>query len=583
MDVELSFPKNGEFEVRDKDRRDISNFGKGLARISENITFLCQWISNRYPGKGMTIASMSSTTREADWENTITPRSRPPSSASRKSSLPQAQRHTPQPITPQPILPRTSGPGQSVFAISAPANHKSQYLNNQLPYPDPNHFVNYHPPPAPSFTFPVAPVNPAVARVIHENVLPIPYPTNSSQSVPWTPPPPPPPPPQSYQPQQPPYPQQPQQQQQPAPTPMDNTPEYVPPPSKSVRGVKRGTTRGRGSRKPRVKVEAPDTGDVSIVTSTPTGGRGSGRGRGRGGRANRGGRPRGSRAGASSTRGTKRKREDDDEKNDSDVSEIITPLPTQSRSGRKIIQPNNFSPIVIDLESKAPAAATTTSRSNPEVEITAIRETTKRKGKKRSSGPGEASVCKNCTRGHSPASNMIVFCDGCNGAWHQFCHDPPISPEVIRIEEQEWYCADCLVLREEKAHTEGKVSAETLSLVEKRRYLQSLTPANLVSLLLHATVLHPDLPIFATPFGGPLPEKPKRPITYFVDPTAPVVEEEDDLYPDSEVLPYPKAGNGVPLPLEKDCLELLIDEDVGVYSHVWDWREKGLTCNGDVF
>lgn len=61
------------------------------------------------------------------------------------------------------------------------------------------------------------------------------------------------------------------------------------------------------------------------------------------------------------------------------------------------------------------------------------------------------------------------------------------------------------------------------------------------------------------------------------------MEEEDDLYPDSEVLPYPKAGNGVPLPLEKDCLELLIDEDVGVYSHVWDWREKGLTCNGDVF
>ncbi|KAL8709396.1 MAG: hypothetical protein Q9225_007456 [Loekoesia sp. 1 TL-2023] len=511
---------------------------------------------------------MSATTEESDWEVTIIPQSRQPRSNSQSSSLPKGQPR----VTPQPILPRTDGPGQSVFAISAPENHRLQISRNQvppIPRPDLIRFVNQFAPPAPSFTTPVAPVNPAVARVIHENAPPPPppppsYPTASTVPPPWNPPPQ--------------YPQQ-----QPAPIPMDITPEYVPPASRSIRGVRRGTARGRGGRKPKIKVEPPDTGDTFIITSTPMGGRGSGRARGRGGRVNRGGRPRGSRAGTSSARGVKRKREEDDEKDDSDVSEIITPLPTQSRSGRRIIHVTNFSPVVIDLEAEASPPVSRTPAKAPTSTTTAT-EATNGKAKKRFSRPGEASVCKNCGRGHSPASNMIVFCDGCNGPWHQFCHDPPISSEVIRIEEQEWYCADCQILREEKVHTEGKVSAEALSLVEKRRYLQSLPAANLVSLLLHSTILHPDLPIFATPFGGPLPEKPKRPITHFVDPTAPAEEDDEsyDLYPDSEMLPYPKAGNGVSLPLEKDYLMLLIDGDVSVYSHVWDWKERGLDCNGEV-
>ncbi|KAL9600692.1 MAG: hypothetical protein Q9219_003022 [cf. Caloplaca sp. 3 TL-2023] len=364
--------------------------------------------------------------------------------------------------------------------------------------------------------------------------------------------------------------------QQPASVQMEPAQEYQTPPSRSIRGVKRGTTSGRGGRKPRIKVETPDTGDVSITAITPVGNRGTGPGRARGGRAsrgNRGGRPRGSRAGASSARSVKRKREDDDEKNDSDVSEIITPLPTQSRSGRKITHATNFSPIVIDLEEKTGVSTARTAAKPPALPAEA-RETAKGKGKKRSTGPGEASVCKNCGRGYSPVSNMIVFCDGCNGPWHQFCHDPPISTEVIRIVEQEWFCADCQILREEKVHAEGKVSAEALGLVEKRRYLQSLPTTTLVHLLLHSAILHPDLPIFATPFGGPLPEKPKKPITHFVDPTAPVDEEDEsyDLYPDSELFPYPKSGNGVLLPSIYSNLKLLVDGDSKVFSHKRHWE-----------
>ena len=86
------------------------------------------------------------------------------------------------------------------------------------------------------------------------------------------------------------------------------------------------------------------------------------------------------------------------------------------------------------------------------------------------------------------------------------------------------------------------------------------------------------MPIFATPSGGPVPERPRRPITHYVDPTAPVEEEDEsyDLYPDSETLPYPKAGNGIPLPPESEDLDLLIDEDVKVYSHVWNWKKSDL-------
>ncbi|KAL8825369.1 MAG: hypothetical protein Q9170_007819 [Blastenia crenularia] len=503
---------------------------------------------------------MSSTTEDSDWEVTVIPRSRQPSSTSQGSSLPKGQLRG----TPQPIFPRTSGPGQSVFAISTTVDYRLQEPKNEATNhpPDYIHFPKPIPPAAPSFTTPVTPitpVNPVVARLIRGHVPPLPLSPNPTANDP----------PPSWN--------TPLQQQPPVLPPMDVASEYVAPPTRSIRGVKRGAARGRGGgRKPKIKVETPDTGIASVTASTPKGGRGSGRARGRGGRVNRGGRPRGSRAGASSARGTKRKRELDEDKDDSDVSEIITPLPTQTRSGRKIIHANNFSPIVIDLEEKPTPSVAPISAKPPTTAIEArVTAKGKGKGKKTFSRPAETSVCKNCGRGHSPASNMIVFCDGCNGPWHRFCHDPPISPEVIRIEEQEWYCADCQILREDKAQLQGKVSAEALSLVEKRRYLRSLPVEDLVSLLLHATIIHPDLPIFATPSGGPLPERPKRPITYFVDPTAPAEEDDEsyDLYPDSENLPYPKAGNGVPLPPESDYLDLLKDDDNKVFSHFGGWME----------
>lgn len=38
---------------------------------------------------------------------------------------------------------------------------------------------------------------------------------------------------------------------------------------------------------------------------------------------------------------------------------------------------------------------------------------------------------------------MIVFCDGCNSGYHQYCHHPPIEREVVQVAEKEWFCAAC--------------------------------------------------------------------------------------------------------------------------------------------
>lgn len=228
---------------------------------------------------------------------------------------------------------------------------------------------------------------------------------------------------------------------------------------------KTGGRRGRGGRQLLAKADGGESAGTALNSSQSTGkgdvgiGRGRGRGRGRGG-----GRPRIHRGGGGLGRGAKRKRgQSEDEggtgKDDTDDSETFTPLPTQSRSGRRIFKASTFTPIVVDPEATAGTQAPVANDIPGAVEGG-------KKGRKRYRKPGEASVCKNCGRGHSPRGNMIVFCDGCNTPWHQHCHNLPITAEVVRVEEKEWFCGDCEVLREEKVQLEGRVSAEGMSLAE---------------------------------------------------------------------------------------------------------------------
>jgi len=378
-------------------------------------------------------------------------------------------------------------------------------------------------------------------------------------------------------------------------TSQDLAENVTPAPKVSRGGVKTGGRRGRGGRRPKVKIEAEDSLGVEIATAagvkteTPTRGKNRG-GRPKGSRAgsqvnrggrprggsktpNRGGRPRGggraglSAAGALSHSAIKKKRkradDDDDGPNDTDVSEEFNLL-AHTSSGRRITQAKTFSPLTLD----PPTTTSSTKKPSPLIPLTSPPSPQPSRFKRRK--PGEAAVCINCGRGHSPTSNQIVFCDGCNTPWHQYCHNRPITPSVIQIEEKEWLCSECSMARDQKTHTAGKVAAQpTMALAEKRNYLTNLDKSELVSLLLHASTLHPDLPIFLPPPPVSIPTiiEP-RPLPVPIQST---LDEEEyiEIYVEQEPLPYPKAGNGLALPAETEDLALLIDEDVGSYSHSW--------------
>lgn len=108
-----------------------------------------------------------------------------------------------------------------------------------------------------------------------------------------------------------------------------------------------------------------------------------------------------------------------------------------------------------------------------------------------------------------------------------------------------------------------------MTLAEKRTYLHSLEKPELVSLLLHASSLHEDLPIFKAPPPVPIPTIVEpRPLPV---PIQSSLDEEEyiEIYVEQEPLPYPKAGNGLLLPEEEGDVGLLVDEDVVSYSHSW--------------
>ncbi|OJD39808.1 phd finger containing protein phf1 [Diplodia corticola] len=199
---------------------------------------------------------------------------------------------------------------------------------------------------------------------------------------------------------------------------------------------------------------------ASVASATSARGRGSGRGRGRGG-----------------SRGGKRKRADTpDSEDDSDISSSYTPLPTKTKSGRNVTKPTQFMPVL-----PSPSTATRKKRPNRR--------------------PTEMSVCRVCQRGHSPISNMIVFCDGCNSGYHQYCHQPEIDREVVQVTEKEWFCGACVALRRKQdeaiPNVNELVSGQSLTREEKRAYFSTLSTAKLTELLLHATDIYHDLPVFA--------------------------------------------------------------------------------------
>jgi hypothetical protein len=308
-------------------------------------------------------------------------------------------------------------------------------------------------------------------------------------------------------------------------------------------------------------------------------------------------------------RGKKRKRgskHDDDDDDSGSSSDEATPSATQTKSGRQIHRPTFLAPVP-----KEPTAS-------PDVQPTRKRRRIYRKGK-------EINVtCNHCQRGHSPTSNVIVFCDECNGAWHQFCHDPPIGADVIQVKEAEWFCREC---RPASNSTDNftdtiaaypdvkpadridkivsipfttRVGGEQFSAAEKHAHLSKLSHTALVNLLMDISSSNPSLPIFPsnlsqshgpsylpavdtaastpatsmtttttnTSFASTAPTSAKSPNN-----TPPIVisgpslnnegvlNPEDDEYEDvEEHRLYPKPGNGFRLPPESEDLDMLLED-----------------------
>ena len=93
-----------------------------------------------------------------------------------------------------------------------------------------------------------------------------------------------------------------------------------------------------------------------------------------------------------------------------------------------------------------------------------------------------------------------------------------------------------------------------------------------MALLLHASNLHPELPLFA-PDARPV-AKPSRVVEERAerDANGEVMDLESSPSEESEfedILPYPKAGNGIKLPPESEDLEFLVDDDTVTFSHTW--------------
>ncbi|KAK6364228.1 hypothetical protein LTS17_012399 [Exophiala oligosperma] len=218
-------------------------------------------------------------------------------------------------------------------------------------------------------------------------------------------------------------------------------------------------------------------------------------------------------------------------------------------------------------------------------------------------GREQFALCEHCSRGHGPPGNVIVFCDACNKCWHQRCHDPQISKQTVSDAKAEWYCTECdRILHGKKAKkTNNKVKAvpapsvvpatpvyagtrlggRFLKADQKLAYLHTLSKENLVSLLMHASDLAPDLPIFqtlVTPAQPAIVPQAQFTSTYVTPVTnlptsrevdgGDAVDEGYDGYYDEHAALYPKPGHGIRLPPEKEDLHMLLEgKDSRTFSH----------------
>ncbi|RMJ24748.1 PHD finger domain protein [Aspergillus sp. HF37] len=324
---------------------------------------------------------------------------------------------------------------------------------------------------------------------------------------------------------------------------------------------------------------------------------------------------------ANGKRGRKRKRGNESENegvvkagdSSSDESDI-TPTATQTKSGRQVSRPSLYAPSQLSPgmgkgNTNQPTASTNMAAP---AALSRKRRRVYRKGK-------ETYVnCTQCQRGHSPLTNTIVFCDNCNKAWHQLCHNPPIDSEVVTVKEKEWRCRECKPIPNQAGHPtvlrsnhalqsrplgppihpplpmpQIEVGGEGYSRDERRGYLSSLSHATLVELLVSLSDRNPSVPMFpanlkslpSSKFSYQSNTSPVPPHSASADtlisgsteqpaafnsvpdtrPSAPAGRRDEPSdeseYEDVEDHRlYPLAGNGFSLPLNDNDLDILQED-----------------------
>lgn len=214
---------------------------------------------------------------------------------------------------------------------------------------------------------------------------------------------------------------------------------------------------------------------------------------------------------------------------------------TQTRSGRQSQKP---APIIVPAPTSAKVASKRPSLPQL-VPSPSIKKHPKIKAKVYR-GREQFALCEHCLRGNGPPGNVIVFCDACNKCWHQRCHDPKISKELVADTTAEWFCSDCdRILHGKKKnkvptkptpqaapsaapstvqnaisnndHISKPIPTSTprpryglpyipgmvLTPAQRKQYLDSLSKDRLIEIVLRAADLAPNMPIFETPLHEP--------------------------------------------------------------------------------
>lgn len=68
---------------------------------------------------------------------------------------------------------------------------------------------------------------------------------------------------------------------------------------------------------------------------------------------------------------------------------------------------------------------------------------TRKKRQSTAASAFEASlICQICLLGHSPPGNALVICDSCSKGYHQMCHVPILTDDLV-MSDQPFFCKDC--------------------------------------------------------------------------------------------------------------------------------------------